>query len=79
MEENSGERRRQEEDRRDFQTDRRTYEEFPSAFAYIYQQTRILMLCSQLKLMLTIERNTRGLRDSLAVGFSGKLMIGNTV
>ena len=29
--------------------------------------------------MLTIERTTRGLRDSLAVRFLGKLMIGNEV
>ena len=79
MEENPGERKRQEEDCRDFQADRRTYEEFPSTFAYIYQPTTVLMLGSQLKLMLTIERNTRDLRDSLAVRFLGKLMIRNEV
>ena len=79
MEESFGERRRQEEDRRDLQANRRTYKEFPCAFVYIFQPTKILMLCSQLKLMLTIERNTRGLRDSLAVHFLGNFIIGNRV
>ena len=32
-------------------------------------QPRFLFYVLQLKLMLTIERNTRGLRDSLAVSF----------
>ena len=35
-------------------------------------QSRSWCYFPQLKLMLTIERNTRGLRDSLAVSFSGK-------
>ena len=45
MEENSGERRRQKEDRRYLHADRRTYEEFPCAFVYILQPTKILMPC----------------------------------
>ena len=42
-------------------------------------QSRFLYYVPQLKLMLTIERNTRGMRDSLAVRFLGKLMICNEV
>ena len=42
-------------------------------------QSRFSCSVAQLKLMLTIERNTRGLRDLLAVRFLGNLMIGNEV
>ena len=42
-------------------------------------QSKISCYVPQLKLMLTIERNTRGLRDSLAVRFLGKLMICNEI
>jgi len=73
VEEGSGERRRQDKNRRDLQADRRTYKEFPCAFAYIFRPIKILVAnVPQLKIMLTIDRNTRGLRDSLAVCFSKK-------
>jgi hypothetical protein len=42
-------------------------------------QPRSLCHVPQLKLMLTVEKNTRSSRDSLAVRFSGKLMMDNKV
>ena len=46
VEEISGERRGQEEDRKGIQADRRTYEEFLCAFVCISQPAKILMLCA---------------------------------
>jgi hypothetical protein len=71
VEEGSGERRRQDKDRRGLQVDRRAYKEFPF-------DANI----PQLKVLPTIDRNRRGLRDSLAVlffFFFSKNLMGNTI